>query len=176
MAVHPDMRRGVAPPCRLVPFEPAWAERVISWVRDEREAYWLAPKTCPPLTAQEILRWREPGHEPYMLVQAGRAEPLAYGELNLFGLARRQYWLGHLIVDGAQRGHGYGIELTRRLLEEAFERRGARRVTLVVFADNAAALACYRAAGMVDDGYEWHQFPAYGRRECLVRFSAARLG
>jgi RimJ/RimL family protein N-acetyltransferase len=158
--------------CRLAPFDPAWAKLLISWVHDEREMYWLAPKTPPPLTIGEILGWRRPDHDPYALLLPGRPEPIGYGELNPMTGARREYWLGHLIVDPAFRGRGYGAQLTRLLLQEAFEQRGARRVTLVVFPDNQPALACYRAAGMRDDGHEWHTFPAYGRQECLIRLAA----
>ena len=174
MAVKPVKAKSAALPCDLVAFDDVWAERVVSWARDAREAYWLAPKTKPPLTAAQLLRWREPGHNPFMLVPRGSAAPLAYGELNRLGLTRRQYWLGHLVVEPPQRGRGYGLELTRQLLHEAFERRGAQRVTLVVFPENEAAIACYRAAGMRDDGFEWHTFAAYGTRECLLRFAAGR--
>jgi RimJ/RimL family protein N-acetyltransferase len=172
MAVDPTTRCDPAPPCRLVPFEPRWAAAVASWPRDAREAYWLAPKTRPPLTADEVLRWRKPDHDPYMLLLPERDEPVGYGELNRVTGVRRQYWLGHLVVATAERGRGLGLQLTRLLLQEAFAQRGARRVTLVVFPDNLAALRCYRAAGMLDDGYEWHRFPAYGRRECLLRLAA----
>lgn len=173
MAVNLTTRCDSAPPCRLVPFEPCWAAAVASWPRDAREAYWLAPKTRPPLTADEVLRWRKPGHEPYMLLVPEGDEPVGYGELNRILGAPRQYWLGHLVIAATARGRGLGIHLTRLLLQEAFERRGARRVTLVVFPDNERALACYRAAGMLDDGFEWHRFPAYRRRECLVRLAAS---
>ncbi len=175
MAVIPIPRREPAPHCRLAPFELVWAARVISWVRDAREAYWLAPMSRPPLQPDEMLRWREPGHEPYLLWEIGGNGPIGYGELNRLGTGRRLYWLGHLIVDSSQRGRGYGVQLTRLLLEEAFQQRGARRVTLVVFPENRAAVACYHAAGMLDDGYEWHTFPAYGRRECLLRLAATPL-
>lgn len=174
MAAVPEVRDDTTRPCRLAPFEPVWAELVVSWVREAREAYWLAPKSPPPLTATEVLRWARPDHSLYVLLQGQRHEPIGYGELNRLVGTQRQYWLGHLIVDPAFRGRRYGMHLTALLLQEAFEQRGARRVTLVVFPDNAAALACYRAAGMVEDGYEWHTFPAYGRREGLVRLAASR--
>jgi RimJ/RimL family protein N-acetyltransferase len=168
-------RNPAADRCRLVPFDPVWAEVVVSWVRDAQEAYWLAPKSTPPLTSRELLRWRKPDHNPYLLMDGGRCEPVGYGELNRMTVPRRQYWLGHLLVNPAFRGRGYGVQLTALLLTEAFEQRGAQRVTLVAFPENAPALACYRAAGMVDDGWEWHTFPAYGRRACLVRLAASRL-
>ncbi|HPM22844.1 MAG TPA: GNAT family N-acetyltransferase [Phycisphaerae bacterium] len=173
MTVNPRTRDDATPACRLTPFTPDWAPTVVRWVRDAQEAYWLAPKTPPPLTAAQILGWRKPEHCPYLLFAADHALPVAYGELNRLHGVRRQYWLGHLIVDAARRRRGYGVQLTRHLLHEAFVQRGAHRVTLVVFAENTAALACYRAAGMRDDGFEWHTFPAYGRRECLLRLAAS---
>lgn len=175
MGVSPNIRSRSAPPCRLTPFEPAFAEQVLSWVRDACESYWLAPRSPPPLSVAEVLRWSKPDHNPYLLWAGDRQAAVGYGELNRFAGPRRHYWLGHLIVDAALRGQRYGVQLTRLLLEEAFVQRGARRVTLVVFPENTAALACYRAAGMVDDGCEWHSFPAYGRRACLVRLAAERL-
>lgn len=172
MAEIADIRAVREPGCRLVEFDPAWAEHVVRWVRDERESYWLAPKSTPPLTAREILGWRKPDHHPYMLVLPARAAPIAYGELNRLSGARRCYWLGHLIVDPEYRGQGWGVALTRALLDEAFQQRGARRVTLIVFPENTRAVACYRAAGLREDGHEWHTFTAHGRRECLIRMAA----
>lgn len=172
MAVHPEQTEAPRPLSRLVPFQPHWAADVVTWVRDDQELYWLAPKSRPPLTAAEVLRWHEPDHDPYSLLDAQTGCPVAYGELNRLAGRRREYWLGHLIVDPARRGQGLGIALTRALLEEAFARRGAWRVTLVVFPENRRALACYRAAGLRDDGHEWHRFPARGREELLVRLAA----
>ena len=173
MATRPA-RKPAANHCRLVPFDPASADLVVSWVQDANESYWLAPKSVSPLTSAEVLRWRKPDHNPYLLVEGEQREPVGYGELNRITGPRRQYWLGHLLVAPAFRGRGYGLQLTALLLAEAFEQRGAQRVTLVAFPENTAALACYRAAGLVEDGWEWHTFPAYGRRACLVRLAASR--
>jgi ribosomal protein S18 acetylase RimI-like enzyme len=60
------------------------------------------------------------------------------------------------------------------LLHRAFHLRGARRVSLVVFPENRVAVACYRAAGMHDDAFETHYFPAYRRRARLLRLAATR--
>lgn len=156
---------------RLAPFEPAHAECVASWISTPQEAYWLAPKDPPPIRAAHILAWRRPGREPLELMPADGHDPVAYGELNVLHAARGEYWLGHLIVAPAQRGHGVGRVLTSRLLSRAQRRYGARRVSLVVFPENEAAIACYRAAGFHVDGYEVHELPPYGRRVRLVRMS-----
>jgi RimJ/RimL family protein N-acetyltransferase len=160
---------------RLTPFEAGYADRVLSWVRSPREAYWLAPRTKPPLTIEKLRAWARPGRIPLMLVAPEQPEPLAYGELNVLNERRREYWLGHLIVDSQQRGRGLGRRLTELLLRRAFDRLAARRVSLVVFPENAAAVACYQAAGMCDDGYETHYFAVYRRRERLVRLVATRV-
>lgn len=170
MAVTPQSSAGAR--SRLVPFEPGWAELIASWIHTTEEAYWLAPKTRPPLTATAILRWHRPDGAPFVLCATERLQPVAYGELNPLRMQGREYWLGHLIVDPELRGRRYGLALTRALLREAFEHRGARRVTLVVFPENTTAICCYHAAGMRIDGYEWHDFPLFGRRECLIRFAS----
>jgi RimJ/RimL family protein N-acetyltransferase len=155
---------------RLEAFQPAAAERIVSWVGGAQEAYWLAPRTAPPLTVEKVRSWAHPLHEPLVLVD-GEAAPLGYGELNVLAGGDRVWWLGHLIIDPAHRGRGLGTELTRRLLLRAFQQRGASRVTLVVFAENTAAIASYRRAGLRFDGYESHKFPAYGRCERLMRMA-----
>jgi RimJ/RimL family protein N-acetyltransferase len=159
---------------RLKPFDARYAERLVSWVRGAREAYWLAPRTTPPLTADKVRAWLGPGRRPFMLVARGQPEPLAYGELNVLNERRREYWLGHVIVDPRQRGCGLGRQLTVLLLRRAFYLHAARRVSLVVFLENAAAIACYRAAGMLEDGFESHYFAPYQRQERLLRLAATR--
>ena len=172
MAARPDQSRVAPASCRLEPFCTEWSQRLVSWVGDAREAYWLAPKTPPPLTADGVAGWRMAGHDQYMLMAVLGQPPIGYGELNRMDAGWRSYWLGHLIVDPAERGRGYGVQLTRLLLREAFVGRGARRVTLVVFPQNRAAVACYRTAGLRDDGYEVHEFAGYGQREGLLRMAA----
>ena len=174
MAAEPLTRTGHVDALRLVPFDPRSAGHVLSWVRGARDTYWLAPRTRPPLTAEKLLAWSGQGHNPFALVDSRSPGPLGYGEVNLLNEKRREYWLGHLIVEPQRRGQGLGRRLTELLLRHAFERLAARRVSLVVFPDNVAAVGCYRAAGMQDDGYETHLFAAYRRRVRLLRMIAMR--
>jgi RimJ/RimL family protein N-acetyltransferase len=175
MAAEPILKASLTRTLRLRAFDPVYAERVLSWVRDAREAYWLAPRTEPPLTADKVRAWVGPGRNPLMLVSPGQPEPLAYGELNLLNEKRRQYWLGHLIVDRQQRGCGLGRRLTELLLHRAFRFHAARRVSLVVFPENKRAVACYQAAGMHKDGFETHYFLPYRCRERLLRLVATSI-
>jgi RimJ/RimL family protein N-acetyltransferase len=158
----------------LTAFDPQYAGRVVSWVRGLRETYWLAPRTKPPLTADKVRAWAGVGRHPLMLILPAEDAPLAYGELNVLNERRRTYWLGHLIVDPKRRGEGLGRCLTEMLLHRAFRLHAARRVSLVVFPENRVAVACYRAAGMHDDGSETHFFPAYRCRVRLLRLAATR--
>ena len=172
MALQPLTGEQRTDSLRLSAFDEVHAERVVSWVRDAEEAYWLAPRTPPPLTADKVIEWAGLGRQPQMLVDLPDPTPLAYGELNVLQTRQHTYWLGHLIVDPARRGQGLGRLLTSLLLHRAFRVHDARRVTLVVFPENTAAIAAYRSAGMVEDGYELHQFPAYRTRVQLLRFVA----
>jgi len=174
MAAKPIPRTSVAGKVRLEPFHQDCAGLVAGWVRDAREAYFVAPRTAPPLTAEKVRAWRRPGCEPLLLVAEGSGEAVGYGELNMLSGVPGVFWLGHLLIAPQRRGCGLGRELTRRLLERAFTLRGARRVTLVVFPENTRAIACYRAAGMHPDGYETHYFPVYRTRARLLRLAAMR--
>ncbi len=174
MAIRPLEKPSRDAALRLDPFDPRGAPIVASWVRTRREAYWLAPQTAPPITAADVLRWRRPRGCPLELRRAGDDRLLGYGEVNLLNADRRAYWLGHVIVAPDQRGRGLGRRLTHLLLAHAFEVCGARRVSLVVFPENRAAVACYRAAGMIDEGVETHYFEAWGRSERLLRLGASR--
>ncbi len=173
MAALPE-RQARSSPCELRAFDPQFADQVVSWSQDAQEAYWLAPKTTPPVRTNDVLSWQVPEHEPFLMWAAGYSVPVGYGELNRLSRVRRRYWLGHLIVSPDRRGRGYGRELTRLLLEQAFLVHRAIEVTLVVFPENRSAIACYRSAGMVDDGFEMHSFPAYGRTERLLRMVIRR--
>ena len=160
---------------RLTAFVATNAELVASWIHDDREAYWFAPKTVPPITPHDIRAWNIPQHEPLQLVGGNSTFPLAYGELNILNLENSHYWLGHLIVAPERRGCGLGYELTRLLLKRAFSHHGAHQVSLVVFPENKQAIACYRAAGFYQDGYEKHHLPHYLRQVRLLRMVTKQI-
>lgn len=176
MALRPITRSDSTPSYRLRPFVPTHAELVASWAQDAIEAEWLAPRTPPPITPEKVLSWVAPGRQGYELTADGSAPPVAYGELNVLRERRREYWLGHLIVDPQQRGRGLGRRLVELLIARAFDWHAARRVTLVVFPENQAAISAYQAAGMRLDGFETHYFPAYDREVQLIRFDVRPKG
>src|SRR5262245_6191399 len=173
IAVMPLVQPALEAPLRLAPFaRERHARDIVSWVRTPLEAFQLAPKSPPPLTIERVAEWAGPGRAQFVLTDLADNRPLAYGELNTMENSRADYWLGHLIVDPARRGEGLGTRLTRMLLHRAFMRLHARRVCLVVFYENFAAISAYRTAGLYADGWEDQQFPAYGRSARLLRMVA----
>lgn len=175
MAVKPRHPEHVGPALRLAPFSLRHAPLVASWVGGEQEAFWLAPRTPPPITAASVCAWQAPGRQGWVMHEDGGPRPVAYGELNVLNVPRREHWLGHLIVDPQQRGRGLGTALTRLLVQRAFQVHGAALVSLVVFPENAPAIRSYRTVGLIEDGHELHHFPARGCQALLLRMVARNL-
>ena len=159
---------------RLTPFQPWHAPTIARWVPTQQQLRWLAPSTPAPLTAEKIMGWKKSGGTAFVLVKGGAGPPWGYGEINPMRRGGDHVWLGHVIVRPDKRGRGLGSFLLRVLLAEAFERRNATRVALIVLPDNLAALRCYRRAGFNLSGEEHHQFGGAGPRHRLLRLEIAR--
>lgn len=159
-----------APGFNLQRFEPRFAANVVSWVRNARELFWLAPRTAYPLTPAKIVGWTRDCGTAFLLSTDDDPEPCAYGELNASRRNPLNMWLGHLLVDTHHRQKGVGRQLTRLLVDEAFRRCGAEQLALVVFPDNLPAIRCYMNCGFRLRGEE-HQCLGTGRdRHRLLRF------
>jgi RimJ/RimL family protein N-acetyltransferase len=126
------------------------------------------------LTAEKVMGWKKSGGEAFVLVKGGEGSPVGYGEINPMRKGGEYLWLGHVVVRPDQRGRGMGSTLLRALLVEAFERRNAALVALIVFPDNLAALRCYRRAGFSQSGEEIHQFDGAGPTHRLLRMEITR--
>ncbi len=150
-------------------FEPRFAAVVAGWVPSDDDLFWLAPGTAPPLTSDKVSGWTTHRDNPLLLCQTEDRSVVGYAELNPLPRQPADLWIGHLIVDPSRRGQGLGQVLTRRLLQAAFARWGARRVCLVVFPENAAAVQCYLRCGMVRDGIQIKSFAHRPGRHRMVR-------
>ena len=162
-----------APPLaglRLRSFEPGDAAIVAAWVYSQEELHWLAPSTSWPLTAAKVLTWPKPRGRALLLVHEGDPDPLGYCELNPMGGNDAQIWLGHVIIRPDARRRGIGKDFVRLQVEYAFHDLGARTVSLIVFPDNAPAVACYRRTGFIPVGEEYHSFMQGSPRERMLRF------
>jgi RimJ/RimL family protein N-acetyltransferase len=149
-----------------------YGDLIASWVRTDEDLRWLAPGTPPPLTGPKIAGWRKPGGSSLVAFEGRSAYPVCYGELNPMRHEADHYWIGHVIVDPALRSCGIGKAFVRLLLSHAFGTRAARKVSLVVFPDNRAAIHCYESCGFRRVGDESHRFAPGGGPERLLRFEA----
>jgi [ribosomal protein S18]-alanine N-acetyltransferase len=119
------------------------AEVVSTWATDADEVAAWCSRTGTSVPAEVIVGWsRESYVRSRMLVADGT--PVGYGELWIDD-DEHEVELARIIVAPAARGRGLGRELTRLLVAEA--RQSYPAVFLRVVPGNAAAIACYRAAG-----------------------------
>lgn len=155
-------------------FDERDAAAIVRWAETDADVRLVAPGTAPPLTVEKILAWQRPGGRAYVLRDEdlrAASQPLAYAELNPMPSEPHHLWLGHCIVRPDLRGRGLGLRFVRELLSTAFGRLGCRKVSLIVFPDNEPAVRCYRRAGFLALGEEWHVF-ADDVRSTLLRMEA----
>lgn len=119
----------------------------------------LSPREAFPLLPSRVEEWLLARDAGWVLEEGGRC--VAFAELLPGGDSTTQ-WIAHMVVDPGARGRGLGRRVIEQLKLEATRHRGARRLRLSVFADNAAARRCYRTAGFGEIGRE-----DWGGRELL---------
>jgi ribosomal protein S18 acetylase RimI-like enzyme len=128
---------------RLVPFDQALATTILSWVRSpaERDA-WASLSEAP---GPEVFdRWHADADITAFVLEDDGA-PIAYGEV-WADEAEDEAELARIVVDPAARGRGVGRRFVGMLADRA-KGSGLSEVILRVHPTNAAALACYAAAG-----------------------------
>jgi RimJ/RimL family protein N-acetyltransferase len=76
---------------------------------------------------------------------------------------RARYAIG--ILDRELLGQGLGAEITKGILQYAFETAGFHRIDLRVLASNLRAIACYEKCGFVIEGRERESAKIGDRRE-----------
>ncbi|MFQ5462631.1 MAG: GNAT family N-acetyltransferase [Phycisphaerae bacterium] len=155
-------------------FDAQDAIAIAGWVRNHRELRELAPSTEPPLTSEKVRGWPRPGGAAFVYRIAPERAPVCYGELNPMRSVPDHLWIGHVIVDPAWRGRGLGTRFVQDLVDHAFAKLRARRISLVVFPANQPALRCYRSAGFRMQGEEFHRFGTSDARYRLIRFELER--
>ena len=69
----------------------------------------------------------------------------------------RNAFIGIFIGDDECRGKGYGAEAVQLILEYGFKTLNLHNIMLTVYADNCAAIACYKKVGFREEGRlrEW---------------------
>lgn len=137
----------------LRPYKPCDAAQIVCWCTDETAFYlWSAGRFDHyPITAQEFNAYYEAHSD-----EEGFFALCAYDEAGLAGHVlvraqdadKRDIRFGLIVVDPARRGQGIGQELFTLALRYVFVFLQARRVTLGVFEQNAAARRCYDRLGL----------------------------
>jgi RimJ/RimL family protein N-acetyltransferase len=158
----------------VTPFDPVEAMRVATWTCDEKELFWLAPKTAPPLTAAKIIDWTRDRGQAYLFYQQGHSAPRGYFELNPMPNSSVHLWAGHCVIDPQWRGIGLGRQMTALMIREAFASCGAQRLSLVVFPDNLQAIRCYEVAGFQNSGRQLQCFSRTGKQHLMRCMSISR--
>jgi len=158
----------------ITPFDKLTAPLIATWVCDDRELLWLAPKTHPPITAQKIIAWTDTRGNPLLFYRDGEPNPVGYAELNPMPQQKKHLWMGHFIIQPESRGTGLGRIFVDLMLEYAFENLKVSRISLVVFPDNLAAIGCYRSTGFVDSGRQLKYFYPTGQQYSLVLMTIDR--
>ncbi|HVF04148.1 MAG TPA: GNAT family protein [Frankiaceae bacterium] len=139
--------------------EPEDAALFHAWNSDPETMLWW-DRTYPPVPVplqEERLRtvpspsFDEPS---FTITDLATGTAIGWCGLHHVSAEHRHAELGVMIGDAAYRGRGYGSDATRTLCRFAFDRMNLARVTLVVFAANAAARRAYEKAGFVEEGVQ----------------------
>ncbi len=124
------------------------AAAVLSWSQDERSFYqWTAGVMGDYPLREEQFGFVEK-LKPF--VAYDETGPVGFLTLRQPGESTDELRMGFVIIAPEKRGKGYGKELVRLGVREAFSQNGIKKVSLGVFDNNPAAYACYRAVGFVD--------------------------
>lgn len=153
----------------LKTFQATHAAIVADWVQSPEQLKRLAPGSTMPLTSEKVLAWRRPQGHVFELAREGDDTPIGYAELNPMQRERRHLWLGHVIVCLSERRRGIGTVFVRMLVEYAFDRLAAHRVSLIVYPDNKPAVDCYRRVGFETTREEFHAFGSSSVEERMLR-------
>lgn len=151
-----------SPVTRLVPFRPEHAASIVSWIRNDRELFLVAPRTPPPLTVAKVRGWTGEGDRPIVLTAGVRV--VGYAELNRLDHLPAHLWIGHFVIDPEFRRRGYGTVLLNGLLNSAFASLDVWEVSLTVFPQNVGAIAFYERFGFALHETQVRRFEGTGRR------------
>lgn len=148
----------------LGPLRPELYPLHTRWVNDT-EVGWNVFGLPQTRTLQQESEWldaelQDP-HSVYFLIYAqDRWRAIGVTSLTAIDFRRGTATFRMLIGDAADRGVGFGTEVTRLMLDHAFNVLGLHNVMLNVFAFNPAGIRAYGKAGFREIGR---------RRECVPR-------
>ncbi len=136
----------------LRPYQPTDANVIITWLKSEYlMRQWCADRYGRyPVTPDDMNSY----HQQYIDGQNSLALTLVDGEdivgyitLRILDVDSAERRLGFVIVDDSKRGRGFGKALVSMVVDYAFSKLGATKVSLGVFENNPAAIRCYESVG-----------------------------
>lgn len=137
---------------KLRPYKACDARIITSWIKSEFTfRQWCADRyDAYPITAEMLNAYydRERDNDSVWGMTAFDEQGVAgHFTMRFPGETRREVRIGFVIVDNSRRGRGCGRELMSLAIKYAFDFLGVDKISLGVFANNAAAIRCYRASG-----------------------------
>jgi len=143
---------------RLRPYKSSDADKVVSWIRNERIfRFWCADRFDHyPITPDDLndqYDSSEGSGDVYHFT--------AYDEQGVAGHINIRFpnpgdidtvRFGYVILDDSRRGQGLGKEMVKLAMEYSWNIMKAKKITIGVFEENAAALHCYLSCGFKDTG------------------------
>jgi diamine N-acetyltransferase len=139
----------------LVPLTPADVPVLFEWINDRQQVILNAP--YKPVHAGQHQAWFDAIQERIdvvifgiRLTEAGRL--IGSCQLHNIHPVHRSAELQIRLGVVAERGHGYGTEATRLLLDFAFKDLNLQRVYLHVLTTNQIAIRMYQKVGFVREG------------------------
>ncbi len=142
-----------SPSVQLVRLADEHLDATCRWLAESAELRARIDCLTPPTPEGNVTcwqrRWADPGREDYAIVHPQHGHVGNCG-LEAIDLARRKAQLWIYLANHT--GEGLGRQAVRALLQRGFAGLGLRRIELRVLADNAPAIALYRALGFVEEG------------------------
>jgi RimJ/RimL family protein N-acetyltransferase len=141
----------------LVPFSSDDIEMLLTWFSTEADlVQWAGATLVFPLDRRQL---EDILGETQALPQQRKAWMATTDDGRIVGhvqlVTDRRNGIGRVARVGiapAERGHGYGIQMVRSVVDEAFSDPNIERVELNVFSFNTAALRAYEKLGFVREG------------------------
>lgn len=132
------------------PFTDADFDRLISWIKNEKELVQFAgPVFNFPLTRAQLHNYLiDPKRHAFKIIHVDTHTVI--GHCEAYQEDEQHSRLCRILIgDKSFRGKGYGTVLTKMLTEWIFENLQAEYITLNVYDFNAAAIKSYEKAGFV---------------------------
>lgn len=129
----------------LTPFSRNEYELLIRWISSEELNYlWGGPTFDYPLTREQISEHcAKPETNPYILVVDGKEA----GFVELYRISEGHFRICRVFIADEFRGRGLSTVMLNALISKAKKEFHCSRLSLAVYAHNAAAIACYKSLG-----------------------------